>query len=1000
MSSIYDIIAKPDIDLFMERMLVDSEDYYRKVIVTDSNKDGSYYLKCSENFTNYIVFPAIQKIADELLSVDPADADKVSFKPLDKIQDLLRRYSIQDIYDKYYNNTEKLYQYRVEHLYEPTAEKPHHDIDYFIPDKDDQLSCFLVSRIMKRFRGDESVMGFHNSASSRTVFKSHTANINPDMKLYLNAGPDSYLIAKLFGEECEKQGINYYYKVTQPYYDEEEKRCDRLCIFCELKDVPAYLSILRKIIAKHPEISFEQPPITTGLIDGVIGVGVDSDRSYNQIICETFRLSCSRFAKEKGISFEEIDTYLNDHSESRNELKEAFIKNLQNEGMDPDKICLTNKVAEILKSLMVDDNSLDEEKTSKDKEPENDEQSLFDDYVPDKVVYESRGMTEEEYMIYLFEKATGEKFDPAIHKIVKNQDAYSDGCDEPISTFSVVRITRQEQNEEEYEIEEQPIFDDYVPDRIIYESRGMTEEEYMIYLFEKATGEKFDPAIHKIVKNQDAYSDGYDEPISTFTVIKMVKVPKNGKTGEKNPDPSPDPKKPEKDLDDPEKPDEDIVHKVTLNITGPENKKTSVIVEIKDGEPLFPVGADNLPIESPQIIKFFNACREAYGDAADYIIKKVENAPDGFNLFTTPINNDINIDLLVARCHKIEFRNDGKTLYSDIVEEGTYFDPNMVEAADRAVNYGYDDINEVANVAQPKSKRNGGPLKKAFTGLKYWQLAGSEGKFKFDQPINGNIILDAKKGLKVKSVLSTVAGLATGVVIDLFGGALAGRIAIGTATAAERLAKYKLNHHKKMVGYDEIHKMTGVKKASAKLNNHFRKTQTIKDFQYFMRGMIVGASAVEIGRLTKGLADKYAAGKTVQKTPGKTPENTTGTDPKPSNNGATTGNGVNPSGTDKTTSIADNIPTLKKGDAFTYGYRDSFNAVSGTNDVHLYTNLTKDAVPTHFYDTINRQWLPINDQTLVQVASNPGQYAVRYMNGSADMMWENALDALELTRKI
>jgi predicted nucleic acid-binding Zn-ribbon protein len=174
---------------------------------------------------------------------------------------------------------------------------------------------------------------------------------------------------------------------------------------------------------------------------------------------------------------------------------------------------------------------------------------LYTDYVPERAIFESRGMTQEEYIAWWFEQRTKRKFDPAIHEIRYNNDAYSDGYDSPVSTYTIVEKKREQEVEyeevEEEIIEEVPVFDDYVPERPIFESRGMTQEEYIAWWFEQQTKIKFDPAIHEIRYNNDAYDDGYDNPISTYTIIeKRKQIVK--KRVPKKPDPQkPDPQEPE-----------------------------------------------------------------------------------------------------------------------------------------------------------------------------------------------------------------------------------------------------------------------------------------------------------------------------------------------------------------------------------------------------------------------------------------------------------------------
>ena len=150
------------------------------------------------------------------------------------------------------------------------------------------------------------------------------------------------------------------------------------------------------------------------------------------------------------------------------------------------------------------------------------------EYEPDRIMYESRGMTEEEYIISEFERTSGIKFDPEIHEIVYNHDASGIVSDDDVySTYSIIEKPKPiVPDEPEYDLV--TIHTDYEPDRIMYEARGMTEEEYIISEFEKASGKKFDPEIHEIVYNHDASGVVSDDDVySTYSIIE--KVPKEAK---------------------------------------------------------------------------------------------------------------------------------------------------------------------------------------------------------------------------------------------------------------------------------------------------------------------------------------------------------------------------------------------------------------------------------------------------------------------------------------
>ena len=381
--------------------------------------------------------------------------------------------------------------------------------------------------------------------------------------------------------------------------------------------------------------------------------------------------------------------------------------------------------------------------------------------------------------------------------------------------------------------------------------------------------------------NKDEYEEDYDplkDPLFQVFVsrkryigvgllgqIPTVTKGKDGEdkvpTGDDKVPTGDDKKIPEKD---PKKKGEEekeiITHKVTLNITGPDGKQTTVVVTVEDGRPLFELD-ENKKMKDTEASRIFNnVCREVFGPKGHYRIKEIATDIENFKLFETAIKDDMEMDVTVGRYYNVTFNNGDNSYGTVEIEEGRYLDPNLIERIDRAVNFGYSDIKKVPYVGKLENKRDVNFIKKAFTGLKYWGIAGTENdndrpeKFKFDQPITDDYVLEAQTGIKGKTVAATTLGLATGAAIDLIGGPLAGRIAMAAATGAERVTKFKLNHHKEMIGYEEINRMTGIKKANAKLKNYFRKTQNIQNLQYFFRSIVVGAGLTELGRFA---VDKF-----------------------------------------------------------------------------------------------------------------------------------------------
>ena len=416
----------------------------------------------------------------------------------------------------------------------------------------------------------------------------------------------------------------------------------------------------------------------------------------------------------------------------------------------------------------------------------------------------------------------------------------------------------------------------------------------------------------------------------------------------------------------PEDNPEEVIVNVTVNIKGPEDKETSVVLPVVGGKPLFD-NPDNKNI-------FNNSCREKFGPRGTYSFDESGVTVNGEQFdINTPINEEMTIDFVVKRQFKVVFKDENNVVQEAYVNEGEYLNPNMVELVSNKVNY----ANPNATTrGEQKNLNKGWKLEKAMTGLRYWGVRGSEGKvekFKFDQPINGDVVLEAKKGIKGKSVAAGLSGIAVGAALDVANPAV-GRAASIAAGAVDRIAKYKLAHHKDLIGYDRIAQLKGIKKASAKVVNHFRKTQTIKDLQYFCRGVILGTIGAEASKFIGNQVDRLIPDHQIDTTEHVITKGGGNTDPVPT---------------------PDEKYALKGGDQFEYGFKDSYNAVGNTNSVGLNTSITGNSSATSFYDTVNRQWLPVNEETIAQVASEPGNYAVRYMTSGGDAMWESAIDAIE-----
>lgn len=168
-------------------------------------------------------------------------------------------------------------------------------------DRRDSLENIIAENIFSSV--SSGAMGYHVnglSLGSEEKFK-----YNNDVKLYINAGADTYEFAAKFEEECQRQNIKYYYKVVRPpcskyyedgskYYEDEWYRKDKLCIYSSKEDLPKFLEIIQQIGRTNPNFDYRNPPEITGTIDSWIGIGVDPKEDPNEPESERYSYSSSR----------------------------------------------------------------------------------------------------------------------------------------------------------------------------------------------------------------------------------------------------------------------------------------------------------------------------------------------------------------------------------------------------------------------------------------------------------------------------------------------------------------------------------------------------------------------------------------------------------------------------------------------------------------------------------------------------------------------------------
>lgn len=201
----------------------------------------------------------------------------------------------------------------------------------------------------------QELMGFHFDSNKHdgTVNKE-----NPEIKFYLNAGEDSFRVAKLFLDKCRKAKVDsYYFKVVDPMYG-EQVRDDKLCIYSTIEHSKTFLEFITEIKKENPDITFRKPPLTAGTIDNFIGVGtdtLDNNCSYNQTMSDVVYETLNDICVEKDIYHRDLYSYLEKNPEILDGINENLIQGSIEKGCSSEKTCVSDKLGERLKTVEIAD---------------------------------------------------------------------------------------------------------------------------------------------------------------------------------------------------------------------------------------------------------------------------------------------------------------------------------------------------------------------------------------------------------------------------------------------------------------------------------------------------------------------------------------------------------------------------------------------------------------------------------------------------------------------
>lgn len=365
-ASLYDEIKSPFDDINVIKKIVElyinlPSISTNKIVKKESDlyHDITHYDFCFSNdktkhvdeFWNNIGYPCINELYNNIKRSknDEFYNDIITRTIINKFKDYneLIEYISNNEYpelDPKYN--EFMYHYNYSNKYSQEsfiAFKEKYSIN--IPIENIKFNIFTYAtynKLIFRFKDVEGggSMGFHINPQNLKSQDANYHNLNSEMKFYINAGYNTYRFAKYFKEKCEQKNLNYYFKVVDPLYNEQE-RSDKLCIYTEYENANTYLQIIKDIIKEHPDIKYRKPPLTAGIIQDIIGVGSDTishGGSYNQKMSEICFNTLENFFKGKNKT--EVINTIDKNSNLLYIIRENIIKHARELGLS-EKICLS-----------------------------------------------------------------------------------------------------------------------------------------------------------------------------------------------------------------------------------------------------------------------------------------------------------------------------------------------------------------------------------------------------------------------------------------------------------------------------------------------------------------------------------------------------------------------------------------------------------------------------------------------------------------------------------
>ena len=333
------------------------ENYYRETAYPNMDRLFKNFKLQGPEFIN--------KYDNEYKRLENNGVDKEKLDAIFKFYPLRRFKEIFDKFDSYYDflryytqkgyNDEELIKYSYSSLYsEEYREQIKEELKKRYSEEEIELS--EIYNVFKRKMEVSFTalindsMGFHVNQERQSPITTGK-NFDNNIKIYLNAEENTYKLARLFQEECERQGLDYYYKVARGNMESEYARTDKMCIYSPYKNVSNYINIIEKIKSEHPEIVFSAPPLSCGVINGYIGIGQDKKgNTNNQLVSEIYFNTLNElFGK---MPREDIEDYVKNNPQYIDIIRNNMKAKGKKLGTD-EKLCVKEDEVENIKKINI-----------------------------------------------------------------------------------------------------------------------------------------------------------------------------------------------------------------------------------------------------------------------------------------------------------------------------------------------------------------------------------------------------------------------------------------------------------------------------------------------------------------------------------------------------------------------------------------------------------------------------------------------------------------------